>query len=1033
MSAQLEQALAFHREGRLVEARALYEDILKAQPDHFDSLHLLGVIALQTKQPQLSVDLIEKAIKLCPNNAAFYSNRGNALQDLKKLDAAVASYDQAIELKPDYVDAYYNRGNVLRELKQLDAALASYNKVIELKPGYAEAYSSRGNILKDLKQLDAAMRSYDKAIELRPDYSEAYSNRGVILQELKQLDAAIANYNMAIQLKSNYAEAYYNLGTALKELKKLDAVVASYDKAIEFRPDYADAYNNRGNAFYELKEFDAALADYERAIQVRPDYVEAYNNLGAALQQLRKFDAAVASYDKAIELNPDYAEAHSNRGNALREMKQLEAAIASYDKAIYLKPSYVEIYNDRGAALQQLRKFDAAVASYDKAIELKPDFAEAYNNRGNALQELKQIDAAIASYDKATQLKPNYAEAYNNRGSALWEAKKFDTALASFDKAIQLKPNYAEAYSNRGAALQQLRKFDAAAASYDKAIELKPDYAEAYNNRGILLHESNQLERSIDCYNKAVEIKIDYAEAYNNRGAAYQALKKSDMAIINYDKAIEIKPDYANAYVNRGIALKELKRLDSALVSFNQAASIKPDQEFLLGNHFHTKMAMCEWQDFQSELNELIVGIENKEKISQPFTVLTYIDSLNIQRNAAEVWVENKCPVNDSLGKIPKRKRNKEKIRIGYFSADFRNHAVPSLTAELFEMHDRHKFEPLAFSFGPNDNGEMRQRLESAFDKFIDCYNLSDKELAQISRDHEVDIAVDLGGFTADSRMGIFSYYPAPIQVSYIGYLGTTGAEYIDYLIADEIIIPMESQQYYSEKIVYLPCYQVNDSKKKVSERIFSRVELGLPKDAFVFCCFNNNFKITPDTFDGWMRILKAVDDAVLFLYADNQWAELNLKKEAERRGVDSKRLIFGGRLARSEYLARYRAADLFLDTLPYNAGTTASDALWIGLPVLTCMGKSFASRMAASLLSAIHLPELITHTQNEYEALAIDLATNPKKFAGIKQRLANNRLTTPLFDTPRFTKNIEAAFIEMYERYQANLPPEHIHIDSTT
>jgi predicted O-linked N-acetylglucosamine transferase (SPINDLY family) len=380
------------------------------------------------------------------------------------------------------------------------------------------------------------------------------------------------------------------------------------------------------------------------------------------------------------------------------------------------------------------------------------------------------------------------------------------------------------------------------------------------------------------------------------------------------------------------------------------------------------------------------------------------------------------------LNPIVKRPAS-QKIRIGYFSADFRNHAVSLLTAELYELHDKNKFEIIAFSFGVDDKGPMRLRLSQAFNQFIDVCDMSDLEIAKLARDLQIDIAVDLGGHTQDSRTGIFSNRAAPIQISYIGYLGTMGAEYYDYLLADETIIPDELQKFYAEKIVYLPSYQVNDRKRLISDRQFTRQELGLPEHGFVFCCLNNNYKILPATFDGWMRILKIVVGSALWLLEDNEWSRENLKKEAEKQGIAADRLVFAERLPLPEHLARHRQADLFLDTFPCNAGATASDALWTGLPILTRMGRSFASRVAASLLNAIGLPELITNTQEEYEALAIELALNQNKLAEIKLKLANNRLTTPLFDTPLFTKNLETAYIKMMGRYQDDLQPDHISI----
>jgi predicted O-linked N-acetylglucosamine transferase (SPINDLY family) len=348
--------------------------------------------------------------------------------------------------------------------------------------------------------------------------------------------------------------------------------------------------------------------------------------------------------------------------------------------------------------------------------------------------------------------------------------------------------------------------------------------------------------------------------------------------------------------------------------------------------------------------------------------------------------------------------------------------------AELFELHDKSQFELFGFSFGATQNDEMRQRLEKSFDQFIEVGGLSDNEIAQLTRGLNIDIGIDLKGFTQHSRAGIFAYRAAPIQVNYLGYPGTMGAEYIDYLIADKTLIPSPFEQFYSEKVVYLPhSYQANDRKRVISEKQFSRLEMGLPKQGFVYCCFNNNHKILPATFKSWMRILKAVDESVLWLLQDNSWAAENLKKEAQKEGIDEKRLVFAERMSPPEHLARHRQADLFLDTFPYNAHTTASDALWVGLPVITLAGESFASRVAASLLNAIGLPELITNTSEEYEVLAIDLAMNPQKLAIIKRTLADNRLTTPLFDAPRFTKNLEAAYIKMYERYRLGLQPDNI------
>jgi len=558
---------------------------------------------------------------------------------------------------------------------------------------------------------------------------------------------------------------------------------------------------------------------------------------------------------------------------------------------------------------------------------------------------------------------------------------------------------------------------------------LKPDFADAYYNQGNALKELKRLDEALASYDKALALKPDYADAYNNRGNALQDLKRLDEALASYDKALALKPDYADAYNNRGNALRELKRLDEALASYDKALSLKPDFAFLSGMRLYTKMKLCDWASLAENIAQLTDAVSQSQPVTPPFSLLGLVDSPKLHQLASKVYAENKYPKQETLGafnpRIPGRK-----IRVGYFSADFREHAVSFLIAELLEVHDRNQFEVFGFSFSNPASSPMSQRIKFGCDEFIDVRARSDREVAELSRQKRIDIAVDLGGYTKDSRPGIFAYGAAPIQVNYLGYISTLGTSYMDYIIADKIALPPETQSDYTEKVVYLPhCYQVSDSKRKISDRQFTRQELGLPETSFVFCCFNNTYKILPATFDSWLRILKAVEDSVLWLLEDNPTAAKNLNKEAEVRGIDSHRLVFAKRISAEDYLARYKVADLFLDSLPYNAGTTANDALWMGLPVLTYMGKSFVSRMAGSLLNAIRIPELITYTQGAYEAKAIELATHPDKLQDIKNKLIQNRYTTPLFNGKLFAKHLEAAYEAMLERYQAGLPPDVIEI----
>ena len=439
-------------------------------------------------------------------------------------------------------------------------------------------------------------------------------------------------------------------------------------------------------------------------------------------------------------------------------------------------------------------------------------------------------------------------------------------------------------------------------------------------------------------------------------------------------------------------------------------------------------MNSCSWASLTKLLNETRAKINKNLKIIDPFTLFGLIDDPKLARKAIELRANSDHPTSHLLPKITLYPEH-SKIRIGYFSGDFREHPVSYLTAGLYELHNREHFEVHAFSLGPDTNDEMNLRIKAGVDHFHDVRLMSHKEIALLARSLEIDIAVDLAGYTAKSRTDVFAMSAAPIQLSYIGFLGTMGADYYDYLIADPIMIPEKNQKDYSEKIVYLPNFQVNDSKDSPPKITLTRKELGLPEKGFVFCCFNNTYKFTPFVFDSWCRILKQVDGSVLIIYVNNESSKANLVKEITLRGIEPSRLIFGGRLPRPEYLARYRAADLFLDTTPYNAGTTASDALRMGLPVLTCIGKSYSARMGASILSSLNLPELITTTSKEYETLAVELATNPEKFKALKDKLTSNLSTAPLFDTSLFTRNIESAYTTMYERHRQGLEADHIYV----
>jgi predicted O-linked N-acetylglucosamine transferase (SPINDLY family) len=594
-----------------------------------------------------------------------------------------------------------------------------------------------------------------------------------------------------------------------------------------------------------------------------------------------------------------------------------------------------------------------------------------------------------------------------------------------------LQPDNADAHGNRGNTLQCLKRYEEAVTSHLQAISLRPDLAEAHNNCGIAQQYLGRYSSALEKFDQAILLNPKLAQTYNNKAQVLINLKRDEEAMQNFALALQLKPDYAEALYNRGHLHNKLKSFQAAIHDYEQAIALKPDYKFTYAAYLGTKMQICDWNGIQQEFKLLANKIQANEKVTHPFNVFAYIDDPAIQKQAARLWTDDKFPSMALLPELNKYPQH-QKIRIVYVSADFYNHPVAILTAELFEKHDRSRFEIFAFSLvSPDAKDEITQKMESAFDQFIDVYTLTDQEIAQLARNMQIDIAVDMGGHTGDSRPGIFALRAAPVQVSYLGYAGTMAADYIDYLIADDIIIPPHSQAYYSEKIAYLPhSFFVNDTRRAISTTPFSRAQFGLPVNGFVFCCFNNTYKINPDCFTSWMHILSQVENSVLWLFEGNATAANNLRQAASTAGIAPERLVFAERLTLiDDHLARMQLADLFLDTLPYNAHTTACDALWVGLPVLTCRGNAFAGRVAASLLSAIGLPELITTDRQAYEVQAIHLANNIPELNALRSRLAANRLTTPLFDIDRYTHYLEEAYQQMYQRQQADLAPDHIYI----
>jgi len=726
-----------------------------------------------------------------------------------------------------------------------------------------------------------------------------------------------------------------------------------------------------------------------------------------------KTSEARAIYTAILKAVPD----HKVAKKALAELgpKQPQA----------VNPSKVD--QEALIALFNQGQFTQAVAQAEAMAQSFPKSFFVWNLLAAAQASLGETAKALEGFRKTIELNPNYADGHSNLGAMLVRQGKLAEAAASFKRTLEIKPDYAEAYNNLGNILKGQGKLDEALESYKRALEIKPDYPVAYNNLGNALKDQGKLDEAVASCKRALEIKPDFAEAYINLGNALKEQGKLDEAVASYKQALEIKPDYPVAYNNLGTVLTKQGKLDEAVASYKRALEIKPDYAVAEAQMRHQQQHMCDFTLYTG-LKEVAQRLDTSDEAIPPFIQLSWQDNAAAQLHRSQRFAKTNYPTASPAPIAKPPTVRPERLKVGYFSADFHNFPGMYLMARMLEIHNRNAFEIFAYSYGPQKNDEMRRRIRDGVDHFVDIAGQTDQSIQSQAKSDKIDIAIHRNGYTTSSRTEIFVNRLAPIQISYLGYPGSLGAEFIDYIVADPIVVPAEQRQFYSERIIYLPdTYQPTDNTRQIASINTKRAEFGLPEKGVVFCCFNNSFKISPHEFDIWMRLLSKVGGSVLWLLEGNEWAAKNLRLEAENRGINPDRLVFAKRLPQVEHLARHKHIDLFLDTFNYNAHTTASDALWAGLPVVTKAGEQFSARVAASVLDAVGLPELITASEDEYEQLAFELATKPRKLKTLKRKLAKNIASQPLFDTERYTRNFEAGLQKAYNLYFEGKRPEDI------
>lgn len=898
--------------------------------------------------------------------------------------------EQSLQQDPSQPKAWLNLSAIFFNTGDFAKALEAIDRAIELAPPSAEVLNNKGVIMGALGDHESALTCLEKAIALKPDYVDALYNKGGILEKKGAAGDAAQCYAQVLERSPNHTSARYNLAILQTKANAVNRAIDNLTKVIELKPDFVDALLQRSKLYAAQKRTDEALADATQAETLSPERTDILLQKGKVLLQKGEPGDALPYLDRTCRLTPDDAVALVAQGVARFELGNHTEAIDLFDRAIHLDPGCAEAYNNKALAQQKLKLFAAAAENYETALKLKPDFPDAVFNHATLLGEMSLHEEALRRYDHLLRIAPEYVEGWKNKGAMLERLKRYDEAMECFDRAIDLCPSDAEAYFNASTTLIW-----------------KPDW-----------------NLALGYANRANKIDKEYPDALYVRALILMHLGLETHAQTDAEAAVALQPEHPLANYILGTIHDEAKHHQEALRHYEVAYAGKKDIEYLLGQIASLHMQLSDWSKFSGLLEQIQAGAEQGLSVCHPFFAHSLIDSPEFHRKVAELHYMQFRPGIDTY-ETPRHPENR-RIHIAYFSSDMGAHPVGNLLAGVIEAHDREQFEITVFSFR-NHWGLTRERIHKASERFVNAEFMTDEEIVDLARSLKVDIAIDLNGYTSGGRTGVFTRRAAPLQVNYIGFLGTMGSDCHDYIIGDPIILPIAHESFFSEKIIQLPSYQANDNRIVPPQPKKTRADYGLPDGTFVFCSFNANYKITPFVFSLWMDILKRTPGSVLWLHCKNETAIENLRATAAASGVDRERLVFARTVPYEEHLSRHRFADLFLDTNPYNAGATASNALYNGLPLVTLAGKSFGSRYGASLLTALGLEEQIAWTPDEYVDKCIRIATDKPYHESLKARLATNLETHSLFDTARFTGNLEKAYRAIHRRQVGGLPPAHI------
>ncbi|MCH8181697.1 MAG: tetratricopeptide repeat protein [Proteobacteria bacterium] len=955
-----------------------------------------------------------------------------------RADEAEKTYLAVLKAAPEDTSALLNLGALVAAQERFEEAEQYYKRSAELEPADAAVRSNLGNLMQTQNRLEEAVDYYRAALDLDPRLAEAHVNLGNLYLSKGELEKAVESLSRGVDINPRIAHAHSALGAALAGLDRTADAVAAFTTAAEHDPRSAQVHDNLAGVLFNNGDYKGAAESYRHSISIDPNNAAVHCNFGTVLEKLAKQDEAIDHFRKVVALDPDHFGALTHLARLLTGTGEYEEAEERLARCKELRPDDVEVAFHYGNLCLAKKEAEQAITHFEHALTLHGDISEAYNNLGNALQSLDRQDEAIEALNKAIEVNPESAHAWNNLGNSYAALKKQEEALDAYRRAAEIDPKLDVAMINLGNVLRAMDRLDEALQWFEKALQKNPALYSAYNGIGLSYQAYNEHEKAIDAFEKAVEIKPHYAHALNNLAISYQDTGQHAKAIKAYQDILDNHPELTEVYFNLGTLLQLMSRFDESVVVFKKALSQREHYDVVYPYLAHGLMQQCSWTNLDAIISKVLTNAELQVIRGEEVAVSAFgLQSLpatpelklgaarQISKRAQEKVEEQK----KARPPYKFRRRRGKKITVGFMSPDFRFHSVAVAFKSVLGARNTDRFEYQAYAITTYGEDGLTSFFQATFDKYIDITNMTHTKAADTIHGNGVDILVDLAGHTRGGRYEVFAFRPAPIQAHWLGFSSTTGADYIDYLITDKIQLPPEDQKYCSEKLVYLPdTFMATSQHEHIAEPV-SRVEAGLPEEGFVFANFNSHYKFYPTMFDIWMRLLRQVPGSLIWFMGGTKTSRKNLRLEAKKRGVDPARLCFANTILHPNHLARIHHVDLCLDNLFHGGGVTTTDALWVGVPVLTLWGDAPPARNGASLVSAIGAPELTTYSMTEYESKALSLARNPAELAALKAKLQANRDTHPLFDIGRLTGHLESGFELMMENYLAGNPPRTIEV----